>query len=42
VRELGAGSNAELRVDVREVAGDRPLAEKQGGGDLPVGMSFDD
>src|SRR5439155_4279411 len=34
--ELGARAHAELGVDVGQVTGDRPLAEEQGGGDLPV------
>src|SRR5205823_5903734 len=34
--ELGPGANAELRVDGGQMAGDRPLPEKQGGRDLAI------
>src|SRR5690606_6212514 len=34
---LAAGVDAELVVDVRDVGGDRPVADAQGVGDLPAG-----
>ena len=40
--ELGARADAELRVDVREMAGHGPLAEEQRGRDLPVRPAFHD
>src|SRR5262245_3212293 len=41
-RELGARPHAELRVDVRQMARHRPLAEKQGGGDLLIRPTLGD
>src|SRR5262245_16495699 len=40
--ELGARAHAELGVDVREMARDRPLAEEQGGRDLAVRLALGD
>jgi hypothetical protein len=44
--ELGAGADAELCVDVRQVTRDRALAEEERGGDLtvrsPLGDEFGD
>ena len=40
--ELGARADAELGVDVGQVARDRPLAEEQRGGDLPVRPALGD
>src|SRR4051812_38062639 len=39
-RELRARAHAELGVDVSQVAGDRPLAEEQRGGDLAIGAAL--
>src|SRR5689334_18489258 len=40
--ELGARTNPELRVDVRQMACDRPLAQKERGGNLPVRAALGD
>ena len=40
--ELGARPNPELGVDVRQMACNRPLAEKERGGDLPVRPALGD